>query len=81
MKVSLLYDEGGQILSVVAMNPDLELELLSDRGESVLEVGAAEFGMGGIREIPSQGDEVRVSMAKIRESMRVNVKTRKLVRS
>ena len=82
MKAMILHDEKGHILSVVVIASEAQLELLPDRGESVLEVDASELGLGDVQDLTSQHlEQIHASIARTKASMRVDRLTRRLVTS
>lgn len=82
MKAMVLHDETGKILSIVVTASGIDLELLPDREESVLEVDASELGIDDVGDLsPQTSERVRASVARTKQSMRVDVKARRLVRS
>jgi hypothetical protein len=82
MKAMVLHDEKGQILSIAVTDPDIELELIPDQGQAVLTVDGGDLGLGDESELSLQnGERVRGSIAKIKKSMRVDVRARRLVQS
>lgn len=81
MKAMVLHDQTGAVLSLVVMTSDIDLELLSDREESALEVDPNELGIGDVQELTAEtGEQIRASIARAKSSLRVDVGARRLVR-